>query len=151
MHSSKCRLVLAGAHTIGFAHCDQFRDRLYHFNSTVSTDPSMDPTFANALEQKCPPADQDGDPTTIVPFDAASSLTFDNAYYTGLQRGMGLLFSDQVLFSDASTRTAVNQLAASQQLFFDQFAQSMIKLSSIVANQTGNIRKVCSVFNDNDS
>lgn len=142
-------MILTGAHTIGFAHCDQFRDRLYNFNNTTGMDPSMNTTFGEGLEKKCPPANADGDETTIVPFDATSSLKFDNAYYAGLQRGQGLLFSDQVLFSNSSARTAVNQLASSQQLFFDQFAQSMIKLTSVVSNQTGNIRKVCSVLNDN--
>ncbi|KAI5082677.1 hypothetical protein GOP47_0002420 [Adiantum capillus-veneris] len=143
--------LLTGAHTIGFAHCDQFRDRLYNFNGTSQMDPSLNATLAEALQKKCPPANEDEDAATIVPFDATSPLQFDVAYYVGLQTGQGLLFSDQVLFADASTQATVKQLASSQQLFFDQFSQSMIKLTSVVSNQTGNIRKHCSAFNDEAS
>ncbi|MCO5570700.1 hypothetical protein L7F22_024427 [Adiantum nelumboides] len=111
-------------------------------------DPSLNATFAEALKQKCPPASEDENAATIVPFDATSPLVFDGTYYTGLQRGQGLLFSDQVLFTDPNTQAAVKELASSQELFFNQFAHSMIKLTSVIANQTGNIRNRCSAFND---
>ncbi|KAH7365017.1 hypothetical protein KP509_18G004200 [Ceratopteris richardii] len=140
-------VVLSGAHTVGFAHCSEFRDRLYDFHGTNQADPSMDPNFVETVKQNCPPVEKDQDASTIVPFDATTPLIFDESYYLGLERGEGLLFSDQVLFSDPETQSIVSAMASSQQLFFDSFVQSMIKFTSIVALQPGNIRNVCSTFN----
>eukprot|EP00249_Psilotum_nudum_P027287 c34795_g1_i1 orf=595-1572(+) len=140
-------VILSGAHTIGFSHCNQFTNRLYTFSSTQATDPSMNPTFAQSLKQQCPQAG--GDPNTVSALDPTTSFTFDNAYFKNLQNGMGLLFSDEVLFTDPSTQTLVNQLAASQPFFFSSFVQAMINASSagVLEGTAGEIRRDCSAFN----
>lgn len=90
-----------------------------------------------------------GNPDTTIPFDTDTAFTFDNKFYLNLLSGRGLLFSDQVLFTDNSTRSLVFELASSQDIFFQEFAQSMTKLSA-VGVKTGNdgeIRRNCSVVN----
>ncbi|KAH7277644.1 hypothetical protein KP509_39G060700 [Ceratopteris richardii] len=140
-------VLLSGAHTIGFSHCDQFMGRLYSFNSPGSSDPSLDPDLLASLKQECPM--EGGDPSTVVAFDEKSPFTFDNNYYRDLQSGRGLLFSDQVLFNDETTRGVVNQLASSpdQTLFFDNFVISMVALGNVTSDLPGNVRQVCSRFN----
>lgn len=139
-------VLLSGAHTIGFSHCNQFTDRLYDFGAPGVSDPSLDPNFASTLEGECPQAG--GDSSTVVALDITSAFTFDNAFYSNLQSGKGLLFSDQVLFNDDSTRDVVNQLASSPPtLFFDNFVTSMISLGNVSSRQPGNIRQICNAFN----
>lgn len=139
-------VLLSGAHTIGFSHCNQFVGRLYNFGASATSDPSMDPDFASTLKGQCP--NEGGDPTTVVAFDVTSPFSFDSSYYANLQKGKGLLFSDQVLFNDETTRDVVNQLASSSQsLFFENFVNSMIALGNVSNGQAGNIRHICSAFN----
>eukprot|EP00249_Psilotum_nudum_P036284 c6726_g1_i2 orf=341-1966(+) len=138
-------VILSGGHTIGFSHCDQFTNRLYSFNTTVKTDPTLDPGFAKQLEQKCPQGGADA----FQAFDIVSPFTFDNQYYKNLQDGKGLLFSDEVLFTDNATKDLVNSFAASQVTFFQSFVGAMIKMSSIgvKTGSDGEIRKDCTAFN----
>ncbi|KAI5058471.1 hypothetical protein GOP47_0026641 [Adiantum capillus-veneris] len=139
-------VLLSGAHTIGFSHCNQIADRLYNFGASGKSDPSLNPDFASTLEGQCP--NGAGDPSTVVPFDITSPFTFDSNYYVSLQSGKGLLFSDQVLFNDEATRDVVNQLASSSQsLFFDNFVNSMIALGNVSSGLPGNVRHVCNTLN----
>ncbi|MCO5572722.1 hypothetical protein L7F22_026481 [Adiantum nelumboides] len=138
-------VILSGAHTIGFSHCDQFKNRLYSFNSSTKVDPSIDSGFVQQLQKKCPASGGDN----LQAFDISSPFTFDNSYFKGLQAGKGLLFSDQVLFQDGSTRATVESMAGSQEVFFTKFADAMIKMSAIGAKQgaQGEVRKVCTEVN----
>ncbi|KAH7420704.1 hypothetical protein KP509_13G018000 [Ceratopteris richardii] len=138
-------VILSGAHTVGFSHCSQFKNRLYSFNSTVKVDPSLDPSFAQRLENKCPASG----PDNLFPFDVVSPFKFDNSYFQDLQSGQGVLFSDQVLFQDASTRPTVELLAGSQDTFFQKFADAMIKMSAIgvKSGSDGEIRLDCTKVN----
>lgn len=139
-------VLLSGAHSIGFSHCDQFTGRLYNFGAFGVQDPSLDSDFVSTLKGQCPQVG--GDPSTLVALDLTNPFSFDKNYYSNLQTGKGLLFSDQVLFNDENTREAVNQLASSSQsLFFDNFVTSMIALGNVTSGQPGNIRQVCSSFN----
>lgn len=139
-------ILLSGVHTIGFTHCDQFTDRLYDFGAPNRSDPSMDPSLVASLKQQCPQVG--GDPTTVVGLDVATPFTFDTAYYSNLQGGKGILFSDQVLFNDGRTRDVVDQLASSpQSLFFSNFVNSMIALGNVSSGLPGNVRKNCTAFN----
>ncbi|KAI5055403.1 hypothetical protein GOP47_0028924 [Adiantum capillus-veneris] len=138
-------VILSGAHTIGFSHCDQFKNRLYSFNSSTKVDPSMDAGFVQQLQKKCPASGGDH----LTAFDPSSPFTFDNSYFKGLQAGKGLLFSDQVLFQEASTRATVESMAGSQDIFFKKFADAMIKMSAIGIKQgaLGEVRKECTAVN----
>jgi hypothetical protein len=41
--------LYAGAHTIGCSHCAAFSSRLYNFSTTSSQDPSLHPSYADAI------------------------------------------------------------------------------------------------------
>ncbi|XP_024520578.1 peroxidase 51 isoform X4 [Selaginella moellendorffii] len=136
-------IALSGAHTIGFAHCTEFTNRIYNFNGTRAGDPSMNPSFLGELRRACPP--RNGNPDVVASMDAATPFQFDNSYYRSMQRGLGLLTSDQELLTNARTRSVVDAFASSQDLFYEVFAASMDKLGNVgVKNETnGVVRKEC--------
>lgn len=71
-------------------------------------------------------------------------------YYTNLQKKMGLLSTDQVLYSDPRTAPLVIALATQTSLFYNQFAVSMVKLGNIqvlTGNNEGEIRVNCNCVN----
>ncbi|KAJ7517252.1 hypothetical protein O6H91_21G015700 [Diphasiastrum complanatum] len=140
-------IILSGAHTLGFSHCDQFSSRLYTFSSQNATDPSLNPDFAAGLKTSCPQSG--GDLTVVVPFDAKSPFTFDNAYYQNLVTGMGLLTSDEILFTDDRTMDTVLDFAQNSNNFFSDFAIAMVKLGRVGVKDASNgeIRKDCTLIN----
>ncbi|KAL1561113.1 Peroxidase 64 [Salvia divinorum] len=121
-------VALSGGHTLGFSHCSSFQNRIHSFDSLNDVDPTMSPSFAGGLKRVCPVhnkvrsagANMDSSPTV-----------FDNAYYKLLLQGKSLFSSDQALLSTSKTKGLVGKYAASQQHFFEAFAKSMIKMSSI--------------------
>jgi peroxidase len=139
-------VALSGAHTVGFAHCTRFLDRLYEYSASTPTDPSFNPDYAAQLKQACP---RDVGETIAVNMDPVSPITFDNKYYSNLQYGLGLFTSDQVLYTDDSTKPIVNKFAADQKAFFDAFVTAMLKLGrlGVKTGTDGEIRRVCTAFN----
>lgn len=139
-----------GAHTLGTAQCQLFRYRLYNFTSDGGPDPTIDADFLTQLRALCP---ADGDGTRRVALDSGSEGNFDLSYFNNLQRGRGVLESDQSLFTDASTRRFVQGytglLAGLVGSFRIEFGASMVKMSNIGVNTgtIGEIRRVCSSFN----
>ncbi|KAJ4805950.1 Peroxidase [Rhynchospora pubera] len=133
-------IALSAAHTIGFAHCTTFSNRI---GSTV--DPTMDPTYASQLQGACP---ANANPNLAVGLDPVSPRTFDNQYYKNLQQGMGLLKSDQVLFTDTRSRPFVNAWARSEAGFQRAFVAAITKLGrvGVKTGATGNIRQNCAVL-----
>ncbi|KAG7010243.1 hypothetical protein SDJN02_27035, partial [Cucurbita argyrosperma subsp. argyrosperma] len=95
--------------------------RLSNFNGTASPDPTLDPTYRDALIIACPT----GDGNNRIALDVATPDDFDNAYYTDLVGNRGLLQSDQELFSTegAETIAADNRFATNQSDFLAQFAR----------------------------
>eukprot|EP01018_Ginkgo_biloba_P006859 Gb_33424 [translate_table: standard] len=140
-------VILSGAHTIGNSHCNEVTKRLYEFSPSRPTDPTIEGSFAKVLKQACPAAG--GDPNVVQPFDRLTPFKFDNLYYTNLVKRRGLLTSDQVLFSDPRTRTAVVQFASNQTRFFKAFAGAMLKLGNVGVKTGlhGEIRRDCTKFN----
>ncbi|KAJ1269330.1 hypothetical protein BS78_07G203600 [Paspalum vaginatum] len=138
--------ALSGAHTVGFAHCTRFTDRLYNYSSSVQTDQSFNQDYADQLKEACPPNVNE---TIAVNMDPVSPVKFDNKYYSNLQYGLGLFTSDQVLYTDGATRPIVNKFAANQKEFFDAFVSAMIKLGrlGVKTGKDGEIRRDCTVFN----
>ena len=134
-------VILAGGHTIGTSACRSFADRIYNPNGT---DPSIDPSFLPFLRQICPQTQ----PTKRVALDTGSQFKFDTSYFAHLVRGRGILRSDQVLWTDASTRGFVQKYLATGP-FKVQFGKSMIKMSNIgvKTGSQGEIRKICSAIN----
>ncbi|XP_030524463.1 peroxidase 7-like [Rhodamnia argentea] len=136
-------VVLSGAHTIGRSTCGPVQPRLYNYNSTGKPDPSLNPQYANYLKRKCRWASEYAD------LDGTTPRTFDNVYYKNLQRKMGLLSTDQYLYSDSRTGPLVAALATQPQVFDYQFAVSMAKLGNVqvLTGGEGEVRTNCNAVN----
>ena len=87
-------VVLSGAHTIGRTSCASIQDRIYNFKGTGKPDPTIDPKYLNFLQRKCRWASE------YVNLDATTPNTFVPIYFLNLQKNMGLLSTDQLLYSD---------------------------------------------------
>jgi len=139
-------VALSGAHTVGFSHCNQFTNRIYGFNSSMPVDPSLDPSYATRLQQICP---KNVDLNIAVSIDPTTPRQFDNVNYRNLQSGKGLFSSDQVLYTDLSTRNTVNTFAQNTGAFNTAFVNAMRNLGRVGVKTgfEGEIREDCSRFN----
>ncbi|KAL6209525.1 hypothetical protein ACLB2K_020465 [Fragaria x ananassa] len=139
-------VVLSGAHTFGYAHCQNFKSRLYDYRGSKQPDPVMDPRLLRALRMSCP---QYGGNTDIVaPFDVTTPFAFDHAYYGNLEAKLGLLASDQALALDPRTKPIVQAFAKDKAKFFQAFGVAMEKMGSIGVKRGrnhGEKRKDCSM------
>jgi peroxidase len=82
--------------------------------------------------------------------DQTEPNTFDNKYYTNLERGLGVLHTDQILFSAQGANAALVKLYGQKQdLFFSAFAQGMIKMQNLGprTGTQGQIRLQCDKVN----
>ena len=140
----KDMVALSGAHTLGFSHCSSFQSRLRNFSATHEIDPTLESGFAQILRNKCPKPNVDKNAGQFL--DPTSS-TFDNVYYKRLLEGKGVFGSDQALFVDSRTRGLVGLFAQDQNLFFKEFAASMVSLGNVGVIQNGNVRIDCRVPN----
>ncbi|KAJ7517990.1 hypothetical protein O6H91_21G049100 [Diphasiastrum complanatum] len=142
-------VALSGAHSVGFAHCNQFMRRVYNFNATYKIDPTINPLYAAQLRESCPQVNLD--PTVVVFLDDTTPRIFDNVYYQNAQKGLALLSSDQVLFTDERTRPIVNSFAADNSTFLNSFVSAMQKLTSVGVKTRGSadgeIRQNCGAVN----
>ncbi|OAY84691.1 Peroxidase 47, partial [Ananas comosus] len=136
-------VALSGGHTLGVARCSSFKSRLSSFDSTHDVDPSMDPTFAKTLLSTCSAGD-----SATQPFDATTN-SFDNLYFSALQKGDGVLFSDQTLYVSPQTQQIVNFFAMNQAIFFFNFQQGMMKMGSLDVKEgsQGEVRANCRKIN----
>nr|GEX22581.1 peroxidase 64-like [Tanacetum cinerariifolium] len=136
-------VALSGGHTLGFAHCSSFQNRINNFSSKQSVDPTLQSSFAASLKSVCPAKN--------APKNAGANLdstptTFDNRYYKLLLQGKSIFSSDQALVTMGSTKALVTKYASSKQEFENAFVKSMIKVSSI--NGGGQeVRHDCRVVN----
>ncbi|KAF3618649.1 Peroxidase 6 [Capsicum annuum] len=138
-------VALVGAHTIGFSHCSEFRKRLFKFSQTSEFDPSMNPTYAKALQELCSNNTKD-----MAAFnDVMTPGKFDNMYYINLQKGLGLLASDQAMISDQRTKPIVELFAKDQDAFFKAFSHAMEKVSlhKVKTGKMGEVRRRCDAVN----
>ncbi|KAA0054724.1 hypothetical protein IC582_026519 [Cucumis melo] len=137
-------VALSGAHTIGRAACHTFQDRLYNFNRTRKPDPILKPPFLNLLRKQCKKG------MDLVHLDATTPKMFDTAYFTNLEKKLGLLMTDQALISDERTSSFVNLMANQPFLFDSQFSASMVKLGNVgvlTRKNEGEIRVNCNFVN----
>ncbi|KAF4366860.1 hypothetical protein F8388_013925 [Cannabis sativa] len=141
-------VVLSGAHTIGFAQCSTFKKRLFDFKDSGSSDPSMDSLMLSNLQNMCP--NKDTSNSNLAPLDYSSTFRFDNSYYVNVVNKRGLLQSDQALLDDPIAAALVNSYSNDPYLFSNDFAASMIKLSTvgILTAPYGEIRKKCGSINN---
>ncbi|KAK1578869.1 hypothetical protein Q3G72_033701 [Acer saccharum] len=137
-------VILSGSHTIGRCNCQTIQNRLYNFNGTRRPDPSLDTNYLKTLKTKCSKA------YNIVDLDGTTPRTFDVAYYNNLKKKMGLLSTDQSLYSNERTSNFVELFASQPSLFYDQFAVSMVKLGNVgvlTRPNEGEIRSNCNFVN----
>lgn len=140
-------VALSGAHTIGFAHCKEFINRIYNFSKTSDADPLMHPKLVKGLRVVCQNFTKD---ISMAAFnDVRSPGKFDNAYYQNVIKGLGLLTSDSILAVDPRTKPLVELYANDQQAFFKDFADAMEKLSvfRVKTGDKGEVRNRCDQFN----
>lgn len=106
-------------------------------------------TFRKILGSICPDSGSDEE---LTPLDLATPLRFDNDYYINLLEGKGLLGSDNVLVSEDEEGEISKQVwsyASNQNLFFDSFVKSIVKMGNInvLTGYQGEIRKNCRLIN----
>ncbi|RZC30275.1 Peroxidase 64 isoform B [Glycine soja] len=135
-------VALSGGHTLGFSHCSSFKNRIHNFNATHDVDPSLNPSFAAKLISICPLKNQAKNAGTSMD---PSTTTFDNTYYRLILQQKGLFSSDQVLLDNPDTKNLVTKFATSKKAFYEAFAKSMIRMSSINGGQE--VRKDCRMIN----
>ncbi|XP_043714333.1 peroxidase 10-like [Telopea speciosissima] len=140
-------VVLSGAHTIGFAKCSTFKQRLFNFNSTGNPDPTLGSSLLKDLQSTCP--DQDSSDSNLAALDPVTANKFDNVYYKNLVNNSGLLQSDQALMGDSNSAAMVNNYNKYPYLFYNDFGASMVKMGKIgvLTGTNGEIRKNCRVVN----
>ncbi|XXG49807.1 hypothetical protein AAC387_Pa02g3876 [Persea americana] len=137
-------IILSGSHTIGRSTCGSILDRLYNYKGTGKPDPTLGTKYLSFLKRKCRLDSEYAD------LDGTTPETFDSAYYTNLQKKMGLLSTDQLLYSDLRTGLIVAALATQPMLFYQQFAVSMVNLGNtqvLTGNGEGEIRTNCNFVN----
>jgi peroxidase len=112
--------ALSGAHTIGRAQCQFFRNHIY-------TDTNINAAFARQRQQTCP---RSGGDSNLAPLDVTTPDAFDNAYYRNLVQQRGLLHSDQELFNGGSQDSLVRTYSTNPAQFNADFITAMIKMGN---------------------
>lgn len=138
---------ISGSHTIGNARCVTFRQRLYNQSGNSQPDFTLDQSYASQLRARCP---RSGGDQNLFFLDFVSPIKFDNSYFRNLLSYKGLLNSDQVLVTkNPVSLDLVKKYATSTELFFQQFAKSMVKMGNIspLTGSRGEIRKYCRRIN----
>ncbi|KAK0604566.1 hypothetical protein LWI29_016991 [Acer saccharum] len=140
-------VALSGSHTIGDSRCVSFRQRLYNQSGNGQPDNTLDQSYAAQLRTRCP---KSGGDQNLFFLDFVSPTKFDNSYFKLLLVSKGLLNSDEVLFTkNEASRELVKKYAYNNELFFEQFAASMVKMGNIspLTGSKGEIRKNCRKIN----
>lgn len=143
---------LTGSHTMGRARCISFRQRI----ADVRIEEEYDHhkrynTYRRVLESLCP--ESGGDNNTLANLDFRTPARFDNLYFQNVVEGRGLLHSDDVLVREDEQgwiRERVWAYASDQQLFFDSFVNSIVKMGNInvlTADDEGEVRTNCRFVN----
>jgi peroxidase len=113
--------ALSGAHTVGMANCENYRDR-------VNDNVDIDASFAETRRKTCPAGDSEGG---MAPF-VQTPLRFDNAYYKDLIARRGLLSSDQALYGAGGRQDALVEMYSKKgEMFAKDFAKAMVKMGNI--------------------
>ncbi|CAN8274946.1 unnamed protein product [Cochlearia groenlandica] len=138
-------VALSGGHTLGKAKCTSFTARLQPLQTRQPANHGDNLEFLESLQQLCSTVDTS---VAITQLDLVTPSTFDNQYYVNLLSGQGLLPSDQALaVQDPRTREIVENYAADQSIFFDDFKKAMVKMGGIIGDNVGEIRRNCRKIN----
>lgn len=141
-------VTLLGAHTVGFAHCSAFQERLSSFQAG-NLDPTMDPALDATLVRTCGSFARPVRDDPVVFLDQQSPSEFDNQFYNQILARRGVLRIDQELAMDPLSAELVSKFAADNERFRVSFADAMVKMGSIdvLVGNEGEIRKNCRAFN----
>lgn len=111
-------------------------------------------SYLTKLKSLCPPIEINGSSdNNETSMDNITPNLFDNSYYHVLLKGEGLINSDQQLYSSflgIQTKKIVEKYATNTIAFFEQFAESMVKMGNITNPETyvnGEVRKSCRFVN----
>lgn len=139
-------VTLLGAHTVGFTHCNLVKNRLSSFGRR---DPTMDPSLDAKLVKTCGSSKRPAKNNPQIVLDQNTSFVFDNEYFRQIRKRRGVLFIDQQLALDKSSKGIVAGYAVNGASFNRDFANAMIKLGSldVLVGNSGEIRKNCRAFN----
>ncbi|XP_020585544.1 peroxidase 64 [Phalaenopsis equestris] len=121
-------VALSGGHTLGFAHCSSFQNRIHNFNNSADIDPSLSSSFAATLRNICPAHNKVRSAGTTMD---STGFIFDNAYYKLLLQGNGLFSSDQALLDNPRAIRLITKFANSQDKFFKGFVKAMVRMGSL--------------------
>lgn len=103
--------------------------------------------YAAELRTRCP---RSGGDQNLFVLDFVTPIKFDNFYYKNLLANKGLLSSDEILLTkNKVSADLVKQYAENNDIFFEQFAKSMVKMGNItpLTGSRGEIRKNCRGIN----
>lgn len=132
------------------ARCTNYRNRIYgDFRDTSGLNP-LSESYLAKLKSECP---NSGGDNNITSLDYVTPNLFDNSYYQIILKGEGLLNSDQQMYSSVfgvQTKELVKKYAADPLVFFQHFADSMVKMGNILNAEsfvTGEVRKNCRFVN----
>ncbi|KAI4300252.1 hypothetical protein L6164_033649 [Bauhinia variegata] len=137
-------VALLGAHSVGRVHCMNIVQRLY-----PSVDPTLDPKHAEYLKKRCPDPNPDPKAVQYSRNDLGTPMIIDNNYYKNILQHKGLLMVDEELATDPRTKPYVENLAADNDYFHQQFSRAILLLSenNPLTSDQGEIRKDCRFVN----
>ncbi|CAK9199229.1 unnamed protein product [Sphagnum troendelagicum] len=146
-------VTLSGSHTFGRARCAVVTPRFTNTKPFLLNDTNViDPKLKAQLLKHCANA---SDPNLVINnLDQTTPNTFDNKYYTNLVKELGVLHTDQNLFSAQGANTGLVKLYGQKQnLFFSAFAEGMIKMQNLgpLTGTQGQIRLQCGKVNPSSS
>ncbi|MED6145975.1 Syntaxin-8 [Stylosanthes scabra] len=134
--------LMAAGHSVGNAHCSNFRDRLSSFNNGT-VDPTMDPNLDAKLVQVCGSSRQPATDDPRVFLDITTPLAIDTQFLNQILLKRGILHIDQQLALDPLSSDMVSRFARDSDTLFQTFAKAMIKLSTVnvLVGDQGEIRR----------
>ncbi|KAI3822604.1 hypothetical protein L1987_10198 [Smallanthus sonchifolius] len=137
-------VALLGAHSVGRVHCANIVDRLY-----PTVDPTLDANYAEYLKGRCPHPQPDPKAVEYARNDLKTPMTLDNNYYKNIMNNKGLLLVDQQLVSSPVTSSFVENMAADNDYFHEQFSKALLTLSenNPLSEADGEVRRDCRFVN----
>ncbi|WCJ20681.1 Peroxidase superfamily protein [Euphorbia peplus] len=145
-------VALSGSHTMGNARCLSFKQRVYEMSPEEKYEGDKYKRyspFRRILRSICPTSGSDDQ---LAPLDYTTPARFDNHYFHNILQGQGLLGSDNVLVMEDEEGEITEKVwayASNQHLFFQSFANSMLKMGNInvLTGNHGDVRKNCRFLN----
>uniref|UniRef100_A0A803LD05 peroxidase n=1 Tax=Chenopodium quinoa TaxID=63459 RepID=A0A803LD05_CHEQI len=121
-------LLLGGGHTVGRIHCSFVMERLYNFQGSRGSDPTMNPTTFSSLSRTCPRSGSNN--FVFADQTRGSEFKVDKAFYQAIRQGKGVLPIDQEIARHPRTASIVRRLSMTGDFTFE-FPRAMVKLGRI--------------------